>query len=159
MHSHSVSCWRVSDKAAVLVAWFGSSVRGATRRSSCRPMLTRPDRSACLITSLDPDTGVVGEEPGVTVVKWPLSLSLVPAIPYSKGVRTFARTGAHLRTKSVRLGVQIPVHFTLKTSLRPSFIGSKSSHGIGAHLRTNGCAPSHEGVRTFARSDAHLREK
>jgi hypothetical protein len=154
MHTHSVSCWRVSDKAAVIVAWFGSPVRWSTRHPSCRTMLTLPDRPACLITTLDPGTDFVVEEPGVIVVKWPLPLPLVPAIQYSKGVRTFARRGAHFRTKSIRLVVKIPVHFTLKTGLRPSFIGRKSSHCIGAHLRTKGCALLHEGVRTFGRSES-----
>jgi hypothetical protein len=159
MHTHSVSCWRLSDKAAVIVAWCDSPVRWSTRCLSWRTMLTLPDRSACLITSLDPGTDFVVEEPGVTVVKWPLPLSLVPAIQYSKGVRAFARRGAHFRTKSIRLVVKIPVHFALKTGLRPLFIVRKSSHCIGAHLRTKWRALSGEGVRTFGRRGAHFREK
>jgi hypothetical protein len=134
MHTHSVSCWRLSDKAAAIFALDDSFVRWSTRRPFPRTISTLHNSSASLITTFCPgkDSGI--EESCAIDVKRPLPFPLVTPIQSSKGVRAFGRRGAHFREKYTRLGGKIQVHFTSKTVIRASLTVGKASQSIGAHF-------------------------
>jgi hypothetical protein len=162
MHTHSVSCWRVSDKTAAIFAWVGSHVRWSTRRPSTRTISTLHNSSACLITTFYLCTDSVLEESGAINVKRPLPFPLVPPIQSSKGVCTCAhsRKGAFgLGRRGVRFEENYPYfeeNVQTTINLKPEQYQVVVMH---ESRREKGRSVSREGAFGLGRSDVRFGEK
>jgi hypothetical protein len=151
MHTHSVSCWRLSDKDAAIFASVNSPVRWSTQPASNCTILPSHDRFI-LLTSAQyrrKATRPIPAQPTEVLSlvyacplgqKRPLQLRLATLMLSADGVFTFGRTGVHFRENATRPKATFPAHSGLKTPQSLVFTIRKRRDDTGVHFRENRCS-------------------